>query len=133
MTTTDQKPGLLCQELPVSEAEILTWAEAILRARFARANYLTSPALVRDYLRLNLGAQEREVFGVILLDSQHGVLRFERLFYGTIDSASVYPREIVKLSLQHNAAAVVLAHNHPSGNPDNEDRRQTITQNTHTG
>lgn len=84
MTTTDQTPGLLCQELPVSEAEILTWAEAILRARFARANYLTSPALVRDYLRLNLGAQEREVFGVILLDSQHGVLRFERLFYGTM-------------------------------------------------
>ena len=128
MTTTEQIPGLLCQELPVSEAEILTWAEAILRARFARANYLTSPALVRDYLRLNLGTEEREVFGVILLDSQHGVLRFERLFYGTIDSASVYPREIVKLALQHNAAAVVLAHNHPSGNPEPSEADIKLTQ-----
>ena len=65
-----------------------------------------------------LAHEEREVFGIILLDSQHGVLRFERLFYGTIDSASVYPREIVKLALLSNAAAVILAHNHPSGNPE---------------
>ncbi|MEL0170016.1 MAG: DNA repair protein RadC, partial [Pseudomonadaceae bacterium] len=97
---------------------LLNRAESILRARFTRANYLTSPALVRDYLRISMGPEEREIFGVILLDSQHGVLRFERLFYGTIDSASVYPREIVKLALLTNAAAVVLAHNHPSGNPE---------------
>jgi len=56
------------------------------------------------------------------------VLRFERLFYGTIDSASVYPREIVKLALQHNAAAVVLAHNHPSGNPEPSEADIKLTQ-----
>ena len=103
--------------LPVSESQVLSWAEAILQARFARCSYLTSPALVRDYLRMTLSTEEREVFGIILLDSQHGVLRFERLFYGTIDSASVYPREIVKAALNSNAAAVILAHNHPSGDP----------------
>lgn len=128
MTTTENTAELLCQELAVSEADILDRAESILRARFTRANYLTSPALVRDYLRISMGPEEREIFGVILLDSQHGVLRFERLFYGTIDSASVYPREIVKLALQHNAAAVVLAHNHPSGNPEPSEADIKLTQ-----
>ena len=65
-----------------------------------------------------LAREEREVFGLILLDSQHGVLGFETLFYGTIDSASVYPREIIKCVLNANAAAVILAHNHPSGRPE---------------
>lgn len=101
-----------------SETQILSLAESILQARFARCNYLTSPALVRDYLRFTLGTEEREVFGIILLDNQHGVIEFKRLFYGTIDSASVYPREVVKAVLNVNAAAVVLAHNHPSGNPE---------------
>jgi len=104
--------------LALSENEVLEWATAILEARFKRCNYLTSPALVRDYLRVQLAAEEREVFGMILLDTQHGVLGFERLFYGTIDSASVYPREIIKTVLNVNAAAVILAHNHPSGNPE---------------
>jgi len=58
------------------------------------------------------------VFALILLDSQHGVLDFEKLFYGTIDSASVYPREVIKAVLNANAAAVIIAHNHPSGNPE---------------
>lgn len=102
----------------LSEKEVLIWAHAILEARFKRSNYLTSPALVRAYLKANLSTEEREVFGVILLDSQHGVLGFERLFYGTIDSASVYPREVVKLVLNANAAAVILVHNHPSGHPE---------------
>ena len=65
-----------------------------------------------------LAHEDREVFGLILLDSQHGVLGFEILFYGTIDSASVYPREIVKCVLNANAAAVILTHNHPSGRPE---------------
>ncbi|MEH6800026.1 MAG: DNA repair protein RadC [Halopseudomonas sabulinigri] len=104
--------------IPLSEKQVLNWAQSILEARFARCNYLTSPTLVSDYLRMTLGTEEREVFGIILLDSQHGVLRFERLFYGTIDSAHVHPREIIKTVLNTNAAAVILAHNHPSGNPE---------------
>ncbi|MBL4835565.1 MAG: DNA repair protein RadC [Pseudomonas sp.] len=101
-----------------SEDQVLIWAQAILEARFTRSNFLTSPVMVRDYLRLAFASEEREVFGIILLDNQHGVLGFERLFYGTIDSASVYPREVIKTVLNANAAAVILTHNHPSGNPE---------------
>ena len=114
--------------IPLSEEEVLSWAQSILEARFQRSNYLTSPQHVKDYLQATLATEEREVFGLILLDSQHGVLRFERLFYGTIDSANVYPREIVKIVLDTNAAAVILAHNHPSGNPEPSRADIALTQ-----
>lgn len=104
--------------IPLSEKEVLSWAQSILAARFRRSNYLTSPQHVKDYLMASLASEEREVFGIILLDSQHGVLGFEILFYGTIDTASVYPREVVKSVLNANAAAVILTHNHPSGRPE---------------
>lgn len=121
-TTSDANPKKrtkkACSGLELSENEVLEWAQSILETRFKRSNYLTSPAVVRDYLRSQLATEEREVFGMILLDSQHGVLSFERLFYGTLDSAKVYPREVVKTVLNANAAAVILAHNHPSGIPE---------------
>lgn len=79
---------------------------------------LTSPNLVRDYLILHLAQFEEEHFSLVLMDTQHRVIGFENVFRGTIDGASVYPREIVKIALAHNAAAVILAHNHPSGNPE---------------
>ena len=104
--------------IPLSEKEVLSWAQNILEARFRRSNYLTSPQHVKDYLMAALATEEREVFGIILLDSQHGVLGFEILFHGTIDTASVYPREVIKSVLNANAAAVILTHNHPSGRPE---------------
>lgn len=76
---------------------------------------LTSPGAVRDYLRLTLGRREQEVFMCIWLDAQHKVLAAEEAFHGTLTQTSVYPREIVKAALRHNAAAVIFAHNHPSG------------------
>jgi len=76
---------------------------------------LTSPGAVRDYLRFVLGQEEHEVFGCIWLDAQHKVMSYEELFKGTLTQTSVYPREIVKKALQRNAAAVIFAHNHPSG------------------
>jgi DNA repair protein RadC len=76
---------------------------------------LSSPGAVRDYLLLRLARLEREVFLAIWLDAQHRVLDFEELFRGTLTQTSVYPREVVKAALRHNAAAVVFAHNHPSG------------------
>ena len=79
---------------------------------------LTSPNLVRDYLVLHLARFEEEHFSLVLMDTQHRVIGFENVFRGTIDGASVYPREIVKIALAHNAAAVIFAHNHPSGNPE---------------
>lgn len=80
-----------------------------------RSDVLTSPQNTRRYLTSHLRACQQEVFLCLFLDSRHAVIACEELFYGTIDGASVYPREVVKRSLKHNAAALILAHNHPSG------------------
>jgi len=82
---------------------------------------------VKEYLQLKLGSYDREVFALMLLDNQHQLIRFEELFFGTIDAASVYSREVVKAALNANAAAVILAHNHPSGiaEPSRADKRIT--------
>lgn len=111
----------------ISESQILAWAESILEARFKRSNYITSPNHTREYLNVTLADKEREVFCMIYLDSQHGIIDFEILFHGTINSASVYPREVVKSALKHNAAAVILAHNHPSGSPEPSRADRQIT------
>lgn len=76
---------------------------------------LTSSKATRDYLISELRHETREVFAVLFLDNQHQVLKFERLFFGTIDAAAVYPRIVVEQALRYHAAAVILAHNHPSG------------------
>jgi DNA repair protein RadC len=76
---------------------------------------LSSPQVVRDYLRLALEARPHEVFIVLTLDAQNRLIAIEELFRGTLTQTSVYPREVVKLALAHNAAAVIFAHNHPSG------------------
>ena len=76
---------------------------------------LTSPQAVRDYLRLRIADVEHEVFVVLFLDAQHRLIACEEMFRGTLSQTSVYPREVVKTALKHNAAAVIFAHNHPSG------------------
>lgn len=86
-----------------------------LREDLARGEALTSPAATRRYLVAQLRHHPQEVFACIFLDSRHRVVRFEELFRGTIDGASVHPREIVRRALEQNAAAVIAAHNHPSG------------------
>ncbi len=112
----------------VSDSQILSWAESILEKRFMRSDYLSSPNNTRDYLKITFAHHTREIFAMILLDNQHGILAFEVLFQGTIDGAAVYPREIVKLALDHNAAAVILAHNHPSGTAEPSDADKAITR-----
>ncbi|TQV82549.1 JAB domain-containing protein [Exilibacterium tricleocarpae] len=86
-----------------------------LRETLDREDALESPAAVRQYLRAHLRHQQQEVFAVLFLDSQNRPLAYEELFTGTIDGASIYPREVVKRALHRNAAALILAHNHPSG------------------
>ena len=90
---------------------------------------LTSPKSVRDYLKLTLARLAHEVFVAVFLTSQNRVIKVEEIFRGTLTQTSVYPREIVKLALAHNAAAVIFAHNHPSGepNPSQADRALTKT------
>lgn len=88
---------------------------------------LTSPIKVKNYLFLQLAGLESEQFCMVFLDNQHQLLAFETIFWGTIDGAAVYPREIVKRTLAHNASAVFLVHNHPSGvsEPSAADERIT--------
>lgn len=111
----------------ISEEDVLYWAEKIVTKRFIRSNYLTSPDATREFLQIILAKEHRELFIVIFLDNQNGVLGYETLFQGTIDAAAVYPREIVKAVLGINAASVILAHNHPSGTaiPSEADKRIT--------
>ena len=103
---------------PAKAAQFAAAIELVRRAlqeELKRTAALTSPGAVRDYLRLAIGARAHEVFVCIWLDAQHRVIKFEEPFQGTLTQTSVYPREIVKAALACNAAAVIFAHNHPSG------------------
>jgi len=107
-------PGLGAAKLAQLKAA-LELARRALREEISARDALSSPRAVRDYLRLALAGREQEVFMVLLLDAQHRVIVSEELFRGTLTQTSVYPREVVKCALRHNAAAVIFAHNHPSG------------------
>lgn len=93
-----------------------------------RSSVLTSPEKTRGYLKSILAHQPREIFWALFLDSQHQVIASEALAHGTIDSASIYPREVLKASLSHNAAALIFAHNHPSGSLTPSQADQDITR-----
>ena len=99
-----------------------------LLGRLARGQVLGSPADVRKFLQLKLRCLPHEVFACLFLDNQHAVIGYEELFRGTIDGASVYPREVVKRCLALNAAAVIFAHNHPSGIAEPSQADQRLTQ-----
>jgi DNA repair protein RadC len=98
-----------------------------LKEELQRGDALNSPRAVRDYLQLLLGGRQQEVFLVLFLDTQHRVIASEELFHGTLSQTSVYPREVVKRALAHNAAAVILAHNHPSGVAEPSQSDQLLT------
>jgi len=100
---------------PMTENQILEKAAEIIDERFNRGGLFSSTQTSQDYLKLKLGLYEREVFAVMMLDNQHQLIEYRELFFGTINAASVYPREVVKAVLNVNAAAVIFAHNHPSG------------------
>ena len=111
---------------------VLEMARRALAEQMQRADALNSPAAVRNYLRLALSGKAHEVFCGVFLDSQNRVLAVEELFRGTLTMASVYPREVLKRALAHNAAGLILAHNHPSGvaEPSRADESLTTTLKT---
>ena len=113
---------------PLSEDALIDAAVAALQRRFPRGEALTSPAQTKRYLQLRLGREASEVFAALWLDNRHRVLEFTELFRGTIDGASVYPREVVKAALSFNAAACILTHNHPSGQAEPSAADRAITQ-----
>lgn len=109
-----QQPGLGPGKYALFQS-VLELAQRHMKERLDNTDALTSSELTREYLRFRLGGYQHEVFACLYLDNQHRVLAMEELFRGTIDGAAVYPREVVKRCLYNNAAAVIFAHNHPSG------------------
>ncbi|MBI1174815.1 MAG: DNA repair protein RadC [Sideroxydans sp.] len=106
---------------------VLEMARRALREEMESGDALNSPGAVRDYLQLLLRGRQQEVFMAIFLDAQHRVMVAEELFSGTLTQTSVYPREVVKRALYHNAAAVIFAHNHPSGVAEPSQSDQVLT------
>ena len=113
-----EETGTYVMESPVTEADILQMAQQLAMSRLSKGRALTDPKQVFSHLQTLLQYHEHEVFALLLLDTKHRVIGFRELFRGTLDGASVYPREVVKIALEHNAAAVILVHNHPSGDPE---------------
>lgn len=116
---------------PAKQAELLAVAEIARRAvaqPLRQRDVFDSPQRVKDYLVLQLDGHGQELFGVMFLDGQHRLIRFDILFTGTLTQTSVYPREVVRQAMRHNAAAVVLAHNHPSGVAEPSRADEYLTQ-----
>ena len=107
----------------------LELARRALSTGMSERNLLSSPEAVRDWLKLKLGGLGYEVFGALWLDSKNRLIAWEELFKGTLAQTSVYPREVVKRALAHNAAAVLLCHNHPSGVAEPSQADELLTQN----
>jgi DNA repair protein RadC len=116
------------QYQPAREDDVIAEATQIYNQYFERGTAITSPQESAKYLNLKLVHYEYEVFLALFLDNQHCVISCDELFRGTIDAASVYPREVVKAALFYNAAAVIFAHNHPSGLTEPSRADLAITQ-----
>ena len=119
--------GTYVMESPVTEADILQMAQQLAMSRLSKGRALSEPKQVFSHLQTLLQYHEYEVFALVLLDSKHRVIGFRELFRGTLDGASVYPREVVKIALEHNAAAIIMVHNHPSGDPEPSQADHTLT------
>ncbi|SFQ17354.1 RadC family protein [Pseudomonas borbori] len=114
--------------LPATADQILAAARKVIDLKAQRGAAFTSPELVKEYLIAKLAGFEHEVFAALFLDAKHHLIEYVEMFRGTIDSASVYPREVVKEALRLNAAAVIFSHNHPSGHPEPSQADKILTQ-----
>jgi len=112
---------------PVADSAVIEASLAILAKRVARGSVLSSPSTVKNFLVTRLADLEHEIFGVLLLTTRHQLIDFVELFRGTLDGANVAPREVVKLVLARNAAAVILVHQHPSAVKDASQADELIT------
>lgn len=124
MTTCSIHPPSLSYERPAVVRQALDWLEAQVRQTQA----LGSPTMVRDYLRLWLADRPHEVFAAVFLDAQHHVIDAREMFRGSLTQTSVYPREVAVEALQMHAAAVIVAHNHPSGHAEPSAADMALTQ-----
>jgi DNA repair protein RadC len=123
----NEATGTYLVESPITETDILLMARQLANLRLRKGRALTSPQEVFSHLQALLADYEHEVFALLMLDNRHRVLAFQELFRGTLDGASVYPREVVKIALEYNAAAMILVHNHPSGDPEPSQADRKLT------
>ncbi|SFR52701.1 RadC family protein [Thiomicrospira sp. ALE5] len=124
----DELTGYYQANQPLSPKAIIAMANYLSKQALKKGVELTSPQSTYEYLQNLLQDLEHEVFGVLCLDQQHRLIKYVPLFRGTVNQASVYPRELVKLALACNAAAMILVHNHPSGKPTPSESDRAITQ-----
>ena len=122
-----EQSGYYTIDRPVTEQQIVDFAKQIISNRFLHGKPITSPSNAIEFLQPKLTTRQREVFAVIFLSNKNEVIVYEELFQGTIDQTAVFPREILKRALFHNASAVVLSHNHPSGHPEPSQADISIT------
>lgn len=115
--------------VPATSSEIVDAALQILSQKIREGDALTSPELARYFVQLKLSTLEHEVFALFLLDAQNRLIEYIELFRGSITACAVYPREVVKLAMAHNAASIILVHNHPSGSVEPSQADRQITQN----
>ena len=113
---------------PAGAEQVLHAAQEIVEARMVRGTSFKDPAVACDFFRDKLGHREREVFAAVMLDVRHRLIDYVELFLGTIDGAEIHPREVARVALRLNAAAVLVSHNHPSGDvqPSAADRAVTV-------
>ncbi|WP_323909643.1 RadC family protein [Aeromonas veronii] len=116
--TAGEQPGTYLVTELINEEDLLTIANQIARQKLAKGEAITDKHLAHQALQVLLQTRDREVFAALFLDSQHRILAYEELFLGTLSAATVYTRDVVKRALHHNAAALMLVHNHPSGYPE---------------
>ena len=122
-----RSPGLGSAKYALLQA-VLEMSRRHLHEQLKNGDALTTPLLTHSYLTASLRGYPYEVFACLMLDNQHRVIHLEELFRGTLNAASVYTREVVKSALAHNAAAVILAHNHPSGSSEPSEADKQITR-----
>lgn len=126
--TSGFKMGAGGTEVCVSDDEVVAAALRILSRRIIESSALASPRITKEYLAVRFGGMEHEIFACLYLDNRNRVTACQELFRGTFDGSSVHPREVVKEALAHNAAAVILVHNHPSGVAEPSQADELITR-----
>lgn len=112
----------------VEQTSLIKHALAVLQLRYQVGEYIKDPTATKDYLRLFLSNRKNEIFDVMFLNNKHRILGIEEMFQGTIDGAAVYPRVLVQRTLEINASALVIFHNHPAGSPEPSCADKTITK-----
>lgn len=116
-----------------SDEMVFTAARAAVERKYPVNTPLGEPKLAANYFKNKLNGFEHEVFGIIFLDAQFGLIAYREMFQGTLSSASVYPREVIKAAIGYNAAAVIMAHNHPSGQPEPSQADMALTRHLKEG